>query len=774
MLKSNTLLQNRYLIIRLLAQGGMGAVYEAVDQRLNNTVALKETFFTDEDMRRAFHREAALLATLRHPALPKVIDHFTEGEGQFLVMEYIGGDDLARLLKLSGKPIPLRDVLVWADQLLGVLDYLHQQRQPIIHRDIKPQNLKLNERGEIILLDFGLAKEATLGSGIANPSVRGYTLVYAPIEQIQGTGTDPRSDLYSAAATLYHLMTGITPADALARATSFIQGQPDPLRPANEINPRIPPAIAAVLEQALSQDRNRRPATAGAFREQLRSAPLQNGVVAQTPPPAQPTVPPTPLFHSHPQPATPLNRATEPQAGGPTFQNPTPSTAPTAAPPPLPALDFSMPGKPKSSKAKLFILLGAGAALLIGALLFAAIILPRLRNTGPGETNLSGETKPESLSAATALRSRDLFLEGEGARDAQFYFDAEPGELKLTLNVIGSGATVTVEAFDEQKKELPFTAGNLIVASSGSNEQQQARLLVNQKKRIVLSIKSPYPESLKAMRLRITGPARLEETATNSPLNALFADRDNPKPLGYDTIYGAQATPKEMYYSFTSGAGQLKFTMNVIARGTTVDVELFDENGARLSFAEGSSTFSLASSGHDEQKSDKVTIASRQKLLMRVRNNYPETLQAYRLKLEGPVESVSPGGGDGSQSMATVFAARDNPLPLNNFTLSSTGLDRDYYYQLRVGPGIVTFELEVEGNGATVTVELFNAAGKPVPFGNGTQFSVSSSGKQERQKAEINFGAEERLLLRLSNTYPESMKNYRLKIDGEVKKATGE
>jgi len=106
MLIPNTLLQNRYLIIRLLAEGGMGAVYEARDQRLGVTVALKETFFADDEMRRAFHREAALLATLRHQALPKVMDHFSEGSGQFLVMEFIRGDDLSRVMQPARGPLP--------------------------------------------------------------------------------------------------------------------------------------------------------------------------------------------------------------------------------------------------------------------------------------------------------------------------------------------------------------------------------------------------------------------------------------------------------------------------------------------------------------------------------------------------------------------------------------------------------------------------------------------------------------------------------------------
>src|SRR5215813_3269482 len=134
MLAPNTLLQNRYLIVRLLGQGGMGAVYQATDQRLGHTIALKETFFTDEMMLKAFEREARLLASLRHAALPKVSDHFTEGNGQFLVMEYISGNDLMTLLERRGTPVDADQVIDWAEQLLGALSYLHTQSPPIIHR----------------------------------------------------------------------------------------------------------------------------------------------------------------------------------------------------------------------------------------------------------------------------------------------------------------------------------------------------------------------------------------------------------------------------------------------------------------------------------------------------------------------------------------------------------------------------------------------------------------------------------------------------------------
>src|SRR6266496_4797207 len=185
MLAPETVLQNRYRIIRLLGQGGMGAVYEALDQRLDTTVALKETLFADERLRKQFEREARLLARLHHPALPRVSDHFPEGDGQFLIMQYIGGEDLAEMVAQRRGPFPPDQVLTWADQLLDALDYLHTQEPPIIHRDIKPQNLKLTPRGEIILLDFGLAKGtfALQSQTASTKSVYGYTPQYAPLEQ---------------------------------------------------------------------------------------------------------------------------------------------------------------------------------------------------------------------------------------------------------------------------------------------------------------------------------------------------------------------------------------------------------------------------------------------------------------------------------------------------------------------------------------------------------------------------------------------------------------
>lgn len=275
MLQPQTVLQSRYQIIEQLGQGGMGAVYIAIDQRFGSKVAVKETFFTDGNLRKAFEREAHLLNSLRHPALPRVSDHFTEDDGQFLVMEFIEGEDLGAMLEKKEGAFPAEQVLHWADQILDALAYLHAQTPQVIHRDIKPQNLKLMSNGQIILLDFGLAKgsPSQVANRVTNTgSIFGYSRHYAPLEQIQGSGTDLRSDIYSLAATLYHLMTGVIPPDALSRATAIINRQPDPLIPANEINAQVNPAVAKVLYQAMSQTSANRQASASIMQRQLREA----------------------------------------------------------------------------------------------------------------------------------------------------------------------------------------------------------------------------------------------------------------------------------------------------------------------------------------------------------------------------------------------------------------------------------------------------------------------------------------------------------------------
>lgn len=288
-LAQNTLIQNRYLIVHLIGKGGMGEVYLAVDQRLGSAVALKRTYFAgDEMLGNAFEREARTLARMRHPVLPKVSDHFGENDEQYLVMEHIAGDDLAKRLEAAQKPFPVSWVMFWADQLLDALSYLHSHEPPIIHRDIKPQNLKLTDENHIILLDFGLSKTSTGQTHISNSgstgSVVGYTPHYAPMEQIRGIGTNPRSDIYSLSATLYQLMTNVVPDDALSRADAMLNGLSDPIEAPHKINPEIPTAVSDVILKGMEVSQERRYSNARDMQKALRRAftQMQEAMSAQT------------------------------------------------------------------------------------------------------------------------------------------------------------------------------------------------------------------------------------------------------------------------------------------------------------------------------------------------------------------------------------------------------------------------------------------------------------------------------------------------------------
>ena len=265
-------LQGRYRIVRQLGAGGMGAVYEAVDDRLQATVAIKETFSVDDRLRRQFEQEARLLAQLNHPALPRVSDYFTENGRAFLVMQFIAGDDLAQITSQQPGPFPRAQVIAWADQLLDALIYLHTRERQIIHRDIKPHNLKLTASGQIALLDFGLAKTraADQSTTQSSNSIFGYTRRYSPLEQIQDQGTSPQSDIYALGATLYHLLTGIKPPDALTRAAALANSKRDPLTSGNELHSIVGPELAAVLNKAMALNANDRYENAAQFRAALK------------------------------------------------------------------------------------------------------------------------------------------------------------------------------------------------------------------------------------------------------------------------------------------------------------------------------------------------------------------------------------------------------------------------------------------------------------------------------------------------------------------------
>src|SRR5262249_12896901 len=159
---------------------------------------------------------------------------FSDPADQFLVMEFVSGHNIANFLEWSRRDprVSYRAcelVLGWADQLIRVLQYLRRQEPTVVHRDIKPQNLKMRSNGQLVLLDCGLAKGACpMGAAPFSGSVPGGPRAYAPLEQLVGYGTDPRSDIYSLAATLHHLLAGSPPIDAFTRAAVVLNRQPDP------------------------------------------------------------------------------------------------------------------------------------------------------------------------------------------------------------------------------------------------------------------------------------------------------------------------------------------------------------------------------------------------------------------------------------------------------------------------------------------------------------------------------------------------------------------
>lgn len=268
MLTPESSLQNRYRIIRPLGRGGMGAVYEAFDQRLDRIVALKETLADSDELRRAFEREARLLANLEHPALPRVTDHFIEDEGQYLVMDFVPGEDLKALVEKRGA-FTSGEVYRWAVELLDVLEYLHSREPPVVHRDIKPANLKLNRSGRIMLLDFGLAKGHTGQAGTLSRSVLGYSPHYASLEQMEGERTGSRSDIYGLGATLYYLLTATIPADALTRVAAVMSDETDPLIPLERLVPGADPTLTTAITSALTLKPGGRFASAAQMRRAL-------------------------------------------------------------------------------------------------------------------------------------------------------------------------------------------------------------------------------------------------------------------------------------------------------------------------------------------------------------------------------------------------------------------------------------------------------------------------------------------------------------------------
>ena len=283
------IVRERYEIRQVVGRGGMGCVYQAEDMRLDGRLcAIKEVQpdpSADHDTQRQthqqFHREASILARLDHPCLPKVSDFFSEAGRDFLVMDFVPGHDLKEIMdatRREGLQLPEERVLEWADQLSAALAYLHRQDPPVLHRDIKPGNIKLTPGGLLKLVDFGLVKLLAPDDTRTITVLQGRgTALYTPLEQYGGeTGhTDARSDIYSLGATLYHLLTNEPPTEAKQR---FLN--PNSLKSIRAIRLDISQRTAKAVEWAMALHPDDRPANITLF---------QNALLGKTPVPVHHT-----------------------------------------------------------------------------------------------------------------------------------------------------------------------------------------------------------------------------------------------------------------------------------------------------------------------------------------------------------------------------------------------------------------------------------------------------------------------------------------------------
>lgn len=275
-LQAGVTLQDRYLILGVIASGGMGTVYKGRDLHFPNVtkvVAVKEmiNMATDPTMRemvvRNFEREADLLATLSHPAIPRIYDYFTHESNSYLVMEFIEGRDLEAILRDSDEFLPEERVVGWAIELCEVLSYLHNHKpRPVVFRDMKPSNVMVDQHSHIRLIDFGIAR-------VFQPGEKG-TMIgtegYSPPEQYRGEAS-PAGDIYALGATLHHLLTRRDPRSE--PPFSFAE------RPIQDINPHVSPELESVVIGALAYDPKDRYQSTESMRQALVSAAKKTGIL---------------------------------------------------------------------------------------------------------------------------------------------------------------------------------------------------------------------------------------------------------------------------------------------------------------------------------------------------------------------------------------------------------------------------------------------------------------------------------------------------------------
>ena len=264
-------LAGRYRLIEPLGRGGMGRVYRGVDERLDRPVAVKLIYDDDvsyRDQRHACAVEALVAARLNHPGIVQVLDSGFDDGRCFVVMELAAGRTLAELLR-EGGALPVERALDFAAQVADALDEAH--RQDVVHCDVKPGNLIVDEDDRVRLIDFGIARVASSTSGLGNQELHGSAKYVAP-EQVEGAPIDGRTDLYSLGVVLFEMLTGRPPFVGGSVASTLAQrlaADPPPLCPTGAA---APPEVEQIVRRALAREPDDRFRTAGELRDALQTA----------------------------------------------------------------------------------------------------------------------------------------------------------------------------------------------------------------------------------------------------------------------------------------------------------------------------------------------------------------------------------------------------------------------------------------------------------------------------------------------------------------------
>ncbi len=462
----------RYVVRKILGQGGMGAALLATDLRLDSKPVVIKELISDntdptkmqEDVRN-FKREVSTLAHLDHPLIPNVTDHFQEGPRYFMVQEYVDGENLEDRMDRVNQPMKEREALGYASEVLDILDYLSQETPPIVHRDIKPANIIIgNKDKRAHLVDFGIARadvQRKQTSALGTPG-------YAPPEQYQGNA-DPRSDLYALAATLHHLLTNRDPRNH----------PPFTYPPARTLNPQLSPEIERVLTKALNNDINQRYQSAAAMKREVDDILLTRfGVSGNTNSYVLGTSGPiTTLPGATTTPTLPSQRQTPPPPPPPPLASP-PSQTQRPQPSPIRSIGagspYQQPGIGSYNQPIPQPRRRRNNSVLIGAILLALVVLlivggafaiPRLL---PGKSSTT--TTPGSTPAATATTGNiGGIINGIGVVTASDGESIGISDGTVAFAVTGPGGNNKIQAADKLKSGDSIAAGSLWRAALSSD-----------------------------------------------------------------------------------------------------------------------------------------------------------------------------------------------------------------------------------------------------------------------------------------------------------------